>query len=153
MKRKRFFEVLEATKHSWKVYNDTFLMSLARLQFPQLWDPVLQPHFHGMEEFEEDCRDGSLPEYSFVEPSFQLNPNDEHPPHEHEFWEQFLLRVWKTVSGGKDWNSTLLVITFDEHGGCYDTSNLHRRFRRMRRAIRVKMAFTLIGMECGFPLY
>lgn len=114
------FEVLQATNHSWKVYNDTFLMSLARLQFPQLWDPTLQPHFHGMEEFEEDCRDGTLPEYSFVEPSFQLNPNDEHPPHDVSLGEQFLLRVWKTVSGGEDWNSTLLVITFDEHGGCYD---------------------------------
>jgi phospholipase C len=114
------FEILEATGHSWKVYNDTFLMSLARLQFPQLWGPVLQPHFHGMEEFEEDCRDGTLPEYSFVEPSFQLNPNDEHPPHDMSLGEQFLLRVWKTVSGGKDWNSTMLVITFDEHGGCYD---------------------------------
>jgi phospholipase C len=114
------YEVLEATGHTWKVYNDTFLMSLARLQFPQLWDPLLQPHFHGMEEFEEDCRDGTLPEYSFVEPSFQIEPNDEHPPHDVSLGEQFLLRVWKTVSGGKDWNSTLLVITFDEHGGCYD---------------------------------
>jgi phospholipase C len=24
------------------------------------------------------------------------------------------------VSTGKNWNNTLLVITFDEHGGCYD---------------------------------
>src|SRR6266851_6719302 len=55
------FEVLEDTRHSWKIYNDTFLMSLARLQFSQLWDPLLQPHFHRMEEFEEDCRDGTLP--------------------------------------------------------------------------------------------
>ena len=114
------FEVLEATGHSWKVYNDTVLMSLARLQFPQLWDPLLQPHFHRMEEFEEDCRDGTLPEYSFVEPSFQIAPNDEHPPHDVSLGEQFLLRVWKAVSGGKDWNNMLLVITFDEHGGCYD---------------------------------
>jgi len=114
------FEVLEATEHSWKVYNDTFLMSLARLQFPQLWDPVLQPHFHGMGEFEEDCRDGTLPEYSFVEPSFQIEPNDEHPPHDVSLGEQFLLRIWNAVSRGKDWDSTLLVITFDEHGGCYD---------------------------------
>ena len=114
------FEVLEATGHSWKVYNDTFLMSLTRLQFPQLWDPLLQPHFHGMEEFEEDCRDGTLPEYSFVEPSFQIGPNDAHPPHDVSLGEQFLLRIWKAVSGGKDWNSTLLLITFDEHGGCYD---------------------------------
>jgi phospholipase C len=34
--------------------------------------------------------------------------------------EDFLLRVWKAVSGGKSWSSTLLIITFDEHGGCYD---------------------------------
>jgi phospholipase C len=114
------FEVLQATAHSWKVYNDTMLMSLARLQFPQLWEPLLQPHFHGMEEFEEDCRDGTLPEYSFVEPSFQIEPNDEHPPHDVSLGEQFLLRVWKAVSAGKEWSSTLLVITFDEHGGCYD---------------------------------
>jgi len=114
------FEVLETTRHSWRVYNDTFIMSLVRLQFPQLWDPLLQPHFHEMEEFEEDCRDGTLPEYSFVEPSFQIEPNDEHPPHDVSLGEQFLLRVWKAVSGGKDWNRTLLVITFDEHGGCYD---------------------------------
>jgi len=114
------FEVLETTRHSWRVYNDTVIMSLVRLQFPQLWDPLLQPHFRGMEEFEEDCRDGTLPEYSFVEPSFQIAPNDEHPPHDVSLGEQFLLRVWKAVSGGKDWNRTLLVITFDEHGGCYD---------------------------------
>jgi phospholipase C len=114
------FEVLEDTGHSWKVYNDTFLMSCARLQFPQLWEPLLKPHFRGMEEFEEDATGGSLPEYSFVEPSFQIEPNDMHPPHDVSLGEQFLLRVWKAVSGGKNWNSMLLVITFDEHGGCYD---------------------------------
>jgi phospholipase C len=114
------FEVLEGTEHTWKVYNDTVLMSCARLQFQQLWNPLFQPHFHRMEEFEEDAAAGSLPEYSFVEPSFQIEPNDEHPPHDVSLGEQFLLRVWKAVSAGKDWNSTLLVITFDEHGGCYD---------------------------------
>jgi phospholipase C len=114
------FEVLRDTGHSWRVYNDTILMSLARLQFPQLWDPLLQLHFRGMGEFDEDAAAGTLPEYSFLEPSFQIEPNDEHPPHDVSLGEQFLLRIWKAVSGGKDWNSTLLVITFDEHGGCYD---------------------------------
>ncbi|HEX4543696.1 MAG TPA: alkaline phosphatase family protein [Candidatus Acidoferrum sp.] len=114
------FEVLENTQHRWRVYNDTILMSLARLQFPQLWDPLLQVHFRGFGEFEEDAAAGTLPEYSFVEPSFQLQPNDQHPPHDVRLGEEFLLRVWKTVSTGKNWNNTLLVITFDEHGGCYD---------------------------------
>jgi len=112
------FEVLEDTGHSWRVYNDTILMSLARLQFPQLWDPLLQRHFRGIGE--EDAAAGTLPEYSFVEPSFQLLPNDGHPPHDVGWGEKFLLRVWKAVSTGKKWNETLLVVTYDEHGGCYD---------------------------------
>jgi phospholipase C len=114
------FEVLENTGHSWRVYNDTILMSCARLQFPRLWDPLLQIHFRGIGELEEDAAAGTLPEYSFVEPSFQILPNDGHPPHDVGLDEQFLLRIWKAVSTGKNWNNTLLVITFDEHGGCYD---------------------------------
>ena len=114
------FEVLRDTGHSWRVYNDTVLMSLARLQFPQLWDPLLQEHFHDLARFEADAQAGELPEYSFVEPSFVFQPNDEHPPHDVRLGEQFLMRVWKAVSQGRDWNETLLVITFDEHGGCYD---------------------------------
>ncbi len=114
------FEVLSDSGHSWKVYNDTILMSLARLQFPQLWDPLLQPHFRGIGEFEEDAAAGTSPEYSFLEPSFQFQPNDGHPPHDVCLGEQFLQRIWKAVSTGKNWTSTLLVITFDEHGGCYD---------------------------------
>jgi phospholipase C len=114
------FEVLQDTGHSWRVYNDTILMSLARLQFPRLWDPLLQVHFRGIGELEEDAAAGTLPEYSFVEPSFQILPNDGHPPHDVGLGEQFLLRIWKAISTGKNWNNTLLVITFDEHGGCYD---------------------------------
>ena len=28
--------------------------------------------------------------------------------------------MWKAVSTRPGWNNTLLVITYDEHGGCYD---------------------------------
>ena len=114
------FEVLQNTGHSWRVYNDTILMSLARLQFPRLWDPLLQIHFRGIGELEEDAAAGTLPEYSFVEPSFQIKPNDGHPPHDVGLGERFLLRIWRAISTGKNWNNTLLVITFDENGGCYD---------------------------------
>ena len=114
------FEALEDTKHTWRVYNDTLLMSLARLQFPRLWDPLLQVHFRGIGELEEDAAAGTLPEYSFVEPSFQILPNDGHPPHDVGLGERFLLRIWKAVSTGKNWSNTLLLITYDEHGGCYD---------------------------------
>jgi phospholipase C len=34
--------------------------------------------------------------------------------------ERFLWRVWNAVATGAHWESTLLLITYDEHGGCCD---------------------------------
>jgi phospholipase C len=105
---------------TWGVYNDTILPSLTRLQLPRLWDPVLDGHFHFFETFKQQAIDGTLPTYSFVEPSFTIDPNDEHPPHDVRLGEQFIHDVYQAVSSGKEWEQTLLLVTYDEHGGCYD---------------------------------
>jgi phospholipase C len=55
-----------------------------------------------------------------VEPSFVDNPNDEHPPHDVTAGEQFLQAIWEAVSQSPAWNETLLIVTYDEHGGTYD---------------------------------
>jgi phospholipase C len=114
------FNVLQDQKISWAVFNDSILESATRLQFPQLWDLLLEPHFQRFDAFERDARNGRLPAYSFVEPSFVFEPNDAHPPHDMLAAEQFLWRVWNAVSTGAHWDSTLLIITYDEHGGCID---------------------------------
>lgn len=114
------FNVLEQQKISWAVYNDSIFESATRLQFPQLWDLLLEPRFQNLSTFEEDARNGRLPAYSFLEPSFIVDPNDAHPPHDLLLAEQLVWRVWNAVSTGAHWDSTLLVITFDEHGGCID---------------------------------
>ena len=105
---------------TWGVYNDTILPSLTRLQLPRLWDPKLDGHFHDFATFKQHACDGTLPTYSFIEPSFTIDPNDEHPPHDVRLGEQFIHDVYQAVSTGKDWAQTLLLITYDEHGGCYD---------------------------------
>jgi phospholipase C len=69
-----------------------------------------------------------LPAYSFVEPRFTPElglfeidyPCDYHPPHNVCRGEQFLADVYQTVQSSPYRDSILLVITFDEHGGCYD---------------------------------
>ncbi len=48
------------------------------------------------------------------------DPNDEHPPHDITAGEEFLHAIWEAVSQSPKWNKILLVITYDEHGGCYD---------------------------------
>jgi phospholipase C len=116
------FNTLEARGISWNVYNDTTLESLTRLQFPQLWHLGLDGHFHGFDKFKDDAKNGKLPAYSFLEPSFQIEPNDDHPPHDVTPGEQFLFDAWYAVVTGKNAAQTLFLITYDEHGGCYDHS-------------------------------
>src|SRR5260370_317226 len=74
------FNVLESIGASWNVYADTWITpSLVRIMFPKLWDPLLDFHFHGFDDFEDDCASDNLPQYSFIEPSFLIDPNDHHP--------------------------------------------------------------------------
>jgi phospholipase C len=116
---RNIFNVLEATGTSWLVYHDTVIVpSLTGLMFPSLW--VHLDHFKGFDDFKSDCASGNLPQYSFLEPSFLVNPNDEHPPHDVVAGEQFLYAIWQAVSQSPAWPETLLMITYDEHGGTYD---------------------------------
>ncbi|HWW16884.1 MAG TPA: alkaline phosphatase family protein [Candidatus Dormibacteraeota bacterium] len=115
------FNVLQKIGASWKVYSNTEITpSLTRTFAPRLWDSKFDPNFARVTAFEQDCANSSLPQYSFIEPSFLVNPNDQHPPHDVGAGEQFLYRIWQAVSQSPAWNNILLVITYDEHGGCYD---------------------------------
>jgi phospholipase C len=115
------YNVLESLQVSWKVYSDTWITpSATRTMYPKLWDPDLDDHFCGFGDFKRDCAHNSLPKYSFLEPSFLFEPSDEHPPHDVAAGEHFLFQIWQAVSESPGWNDTLLMITYDEHGGCYD---------------------------------
>ena len=114
------FNVLEDVGATWRVYSDTVITpALTWLMFPKLW-PYSLGRFMHFDSFKQDCANGSLPQYSFIEPSFLDNPNDEHPPHDVVAGEQFIWDVWQAVSQSPAWPETLLLITYDEHGGNYD---------------------------------
>jgi len=115
------FNVLHSMNVDWKVYSDTDITpSLTRTMFPKLWDPFLDDHFAGFDDFKNDCAQNSLPPYSFIEPSFLIEPNDQHPPHDVNAGEQFLYEIWQAVSASHGYNNIMLIITYDEHGGTYD---------------------------------
>lgn len=69
-------------------------------------------------DFLDDVRSGNLPSVSFVEPAFGLN--DDHPPHHPLMGQQFLSFVYTALAESPLWENTLLLITYDEHGGFYD---------------------------------
>jgi phospholipase C len=115
------FNVLDSIGASWNIYSDAILApSLTRTFAPKLWDHRFDVRFQGFDAFQNDCARNSLPQYSFVEPRCVLDPNDQHPPHDVAAGDEFLYRIWQAVSQSPAWNNILLVIMYDEHGGCYD---------------------------------
>ncbi len=116
------FNRLEEKKCSWRLYFHDFPQAAA---LSGLWGDV-PAHFRRFDEFGRDAAAGRLPEYAFIEPRYFADflsgemPNDQHPPHDVAYGEALIAAVYAAVRGGPDWRRTLLVITYDEHGGCYD---------------------------------
>ena len=109
---------------SWRVYCGTEKgkqFSLTRTVMTQLHDSSLDANFLPIERFYVDAAANKLPSYAFLEPQLH-DPGqcDQHPPADVRPGDEFLARIYNAVVNSKQWNETLLVITYDEHGGCYD---------------------------------
>jgi len=113
---------------TWKIYYDKLdVVSLTGLQNPALWK-YRSANFKYMNDFYEDARKGKLPSYSFLEPRFFIDHNDQHPQVGKKILETssvlagevLMAEVYRAVRESPKWENTLLIITFDEHGGCYD---------------------------------
>ncbi len=77
-------------------------------------------HFGHFRDFQERASAGTLPAFTFLEPSWDATGNSQHPNYDVAAGEQLIHDVYYTLRNGKNWASTLLIITYDEHGGCYD---------------------------------
>ncbi len=112
------FGLLTAHSLSWKIYGYD-QQPLTRKNYP---DTTSAPGtcFGLFTDFQSDCASGQLPQYAFLEPSWGSAGNSQHPNYDVALGEQLIQQVYEAVRGGPGWNQTLLVITYDEHGGLYD---------------------------------
>ncbi len=72
------------------------------------------------DDFVTALETGTLPDYTFLEPIWGKDGNSQHPNYNVAAGEQYLLQIYNAVKSSTYWEDTLLVITYDEHGGCYD---------------------------------
>jgi phospholipase C len=112
------FGLMTAHSQSWKIYGYD-AEPLTRASYP---DTSSAPDtcFGQFTDFQSDAAAGTLPQYAFLEPSWGSAGNSQHPNYDVALGEQFIQAVYQAVRGGPGWDQTLLVITYDEHGGCYD---------------------------------
>lgn len=90
-----------------------------------------QSQFFGVyKQFLQDCKNGTLPDYSFIEPNYsdhtgpgggELLASDQHPDHNMQEGERFIATIYNAIRENPAlWQSTALLIVYDEHGGIYD---------------------------------
>jgi phospholipase C len=133
------FERLDRQGLSWRVYCDplSHISLTGIIHAPRLW-PYFGSRFVSTDQFLQDAADGSLPAYSFIEPNLLYGHNDMHPAFDALFrdtpidppssllgGEALLAKIYNAVraassQAGSNALNTLLLITFDEHGGTYD---------------------------------
>src|SRR5262249_34673010 len=86
--------------------------------------------FGSFAQFVADCKGDTLPDYSFIEPNYSDHPgpgggqilaSDQHPDHNVKAGETFIALVYNAIrTNPKIWETTVLLIVYDEHGGLYD---------------------------------
>jgi phospholipase C len=76
--------------------------------------------------FLEDAESGELPSVAWIDPAFtNFNPlgfpvNDDHPPADVTDGQDLVLAAYDALAASPQWERSLLVIVYDEHGGFYD---------------------------------
>ncbi len=125
------WNVLSANDVSWKIYwQDALLGSLflTRHLFTQIHHGF-EDNFANFKTFCDEARAGQLPAFTFLEPAWNFtvldfdifNGNSYHPPAHLVPGEELVAKVFDVLTCNPDaWSRTLLIVTFDEHGGTYD---------------------------------
>ena len=103
---------------SWGIYGYDEA-PLTRLDFTDTTNAA-DSHFGLFTDFQTAAANGSLAAYTFLEPSWDAAGNSQHPNYNVALGEQLIHDVYYALRNGPGWNQTLLIITYDEHGGCFD---------------------------------
>ncbi len=135
------FGKLADAGQTWKIYGYSG-DPLTAQDFPDTVKPGLNGEVvSGFTRFQSDAASGTLAAFSYIEPEWATYPrsnaspdvvhaddehnfhieNDQHPVSNLAVGEKLLYDIYQALRGNRSaWEKTLLIITYDEHGGNYD---------------------------------
>ncbi|MGI8827698.1 MAG: phospholipase C [Chloroflexota bacterium] len=116
-------DLLEAADVTWKVYNigfDSVPQGLSDnvFVFWKRWarDPRTRA---SREDYLEDAKHGTLPQVSFIIPSYTRG-YDEHPPANIAVGMGIQRELITALRKSPQWSSSAYILTYDEHGGYFE---------------------------------
>ena len=113
------FDVLSRKGVGWRIYESQPSVTMLRMFARYAGDNT---NIVDIARLRQDISSGNLPPVAMVEPAMRHFPaGDDHPVADMLQGQLFLKSVYDQLSAKPAlWAKTLLVITYDEHGGFYD---------------------------------
>ncbi len=118
------FDRLDDEGLNWTIYHgDPFPQALA---ISGMTVRAAEGRFRDFEDFSRDVHDpGYATSYTFIEPDYHTTldfvcGNSQHPKDDITRGEALLKTIYETIRTSPHWESSVLIITYDEHGGFYD---------------------------------
>ncbi|HET7086958.1 MAG TPA: alkaline phosphatase family protein [Rhizomicrobium sp.] len=111
----------------WRVYHED--MPFFSMMLRWIPDILLENHFRPFAQLYDDVQNETpdkFPQVIFVEPTYTDAPHlglssDDHAPSAIKGGQKFLLEVYRAMTRVPDvWRGTVMVVTYDEHGGFFD---------------------------------
>lgn len=121
------FDLLAKAGIPWRVYFHDFPQSW--LLQNQLRKSMISNYFPigadgDADSLENDLKRGTaaFPRFCLIEPQyFEPGQNDDHPTSSTMEAQRLIARVYNAIRAQEDvWNSSLLIVLYDEHGGFFD---------------------------------
>jgi phospholipase C len=120
---KTIFQVIDDPNNdaNWAIYTNGASILMANIYLAHH-----QNNFFDFSQFENDCEKDLLPEYTFIEPSYDddldngIFATSQHPDFAVDAGEGLIGQVYNALIKSPSWQDTLLLIIYDEHGGLYD---------------------------------
>jgi len=106
---------------SWRVYESPPSVAMLRMFARYSTDSTNIVPF-SRERLTDDVMNEDVPSVVFIEPAMHhFPPNDDHPPADMYNGQLFLKDVYDAITAKDEvWGRSMLIITYDEHGGFYD---------------------------------
>jgi phospholipase C len=118
------YDLLENDKRDWMVYSGD--------EFPQVLSIAgMRTHsadrFRVLSQFKQDVSDPQFSKsYVFIEPDYHAftgkfrGGTSQHPNDDVTSGDRLLKEVYESLRSSPHWEKSLLIVTYDEHGGFYD---------------------------------
>jgi len=124
-KNDTIYHALTNAGKDWRIYHDGLPQTAGIDSLRSAYVDAFTKNFREIDYFVQDIKDGILPEYTFIEPQYDVGDNYQfgnsmHPVNDVSAGDALVKFVYEALRGSNYWQDTMLIITFDEHGGFFD---------------------------------